>query len=155
MSSAVKVGSVCALVIVPLVLASCGGTNNPQPVNAKKTIPVRGEVYIDGKPGYGVKVNFVPKSPDAANPTVSVGESGEDGKFEIGTYGTNDGAPAGEYVLTFVWFDRTKIDVLNREESAADQFSGKYADPKNSKHSVTVPEDATEVEIPRIELTTQ
>jgi len=148
-------GGVCALVVIPLVLASCGGPNNPQPTNTKKTIPVRGEVFVDGQPGNGVKVHLIPKGGgDTGNPTTSVGDAGEDGKFQIRTYGGSDGAPAGEYTLTFERFE-PGIHIRLGGKASPDLFGAKYADPKTSKHSVTVPEDATEVEIPRIELSSK
>jgi hypothetical protein len=147
----------CVLAIVSLSLTSCLGPNKPQPQNQKKTIPVHGEVTVDGKAGHGVRIYFSPKAgPDTANPTATTATAGEDGKFEAGTYSSNDGAPAGEYALTFEWIDPTKpIRLLGGGGPPPDQFNGKYIDIKKSTHSVTVPEGATEVEVPRIELTTK
>ncbi|MEX2286981.1 MAG: hypothetical protein WD648_07830 [Planctomycetaceae bacterium] len=73
------------------------------------------------------------------------------------TYGLNDGAPAGEYALTFQWIGGAGAgEILSGEDDeSADRFGGKYADPAKSKHSVTVGEDDTEVVIPPIELSSQ
>ena len=157
MSRITRFGRACALVVVPVVLVSCGGTGGPKPPNQKKTIPVHGEIYIDGQPGYGVNVDLTPKAgQDQSSPIAPHGEAGEDGTFKIMTYSTNDGAPAGEYVLTFTWTDRSKGVQIGGAKGGGeppDQFDGKYADPAKSKHTLSVGADATEVDAGRIELT--
>ncbi|MEX2286560.1 MAG: hypothetical protein WD648_05670 [Planctomycetaceae bacterium] len=118
-----------------------------------------GEVYIDGQPAWHVQVDLTPKGgPDASNPTSSYGESGQDGRFAIMTYSTSDGAPPGEYILTFQWYDRTKQPQAIRaaaEGETGDQLDGMYADPNNSRYTITIDADATEVDVGRIHLKTQ
>ena len=141
-----------ALAMVPIILVSCGRSERKfQNQNMKKTFPVHGEVYLDGQPGQGVKVMLSPKeSPGSSGPS---GDVGEDGTFQISTYVENDGAPAGEYVLTFTYRDpNAPLMITFDTPEEPDDFKGKYADPKTSKHPLSVAEDATDVDVGRIEL---
>lgn len=128
---------------------SCSSPREPE--NAKKTVPVSGIITVDGEPGEGVKVILNPKEgADRENPTLSVGFVNKEGKYTIGTYTRVDGAPPGEYVLTFIRFDTTKLHIGG---DPPDMFGGKYSDPETSEHTLSVPENADNVEVPTIELT--
>jgi hypothetical protein len=139
-----------ALLACGLAGASCAPRpNSPQPQNAKETTPVSGMVTINGEPGHGVRVTLNPVGGiDVSNPTVSMGESDINGKFHISTYGGNDGAPPGNYMLTFEWFDRTIIRIGGGDPK--DQFEGKYAE--KTEHEITVPEGPAPLDIGTIEL---
>lgn len=137
-----------------LWVSSCGvQAPAPEPQNKKELVPVSGEVVVDGEPGWGVRVTLVPKGgTDASNPTLSQGEAGKDGKFTIGTYAPDDGAPPGEYVLTFERFDRSVIRIGGGRPP--DLFQKRLADPKSSEHPVTIPDGEEPVSLGRIELST-
>lgn len=138
--------------ILSLAVAGCPGPNNPKPPNQKTTTPVHGMITVDGKPGHGVQVTLQPPSGiDASNPTVSRGEANQEGKFEISTYGGNDGAPPGEYVLTFEWYDRTVVRIGGGDPK--DMFKGKYA--KSSEHKITVPPGKEPLDLGTIELSSK
>jgi len=99
-----------------------------------------------------VQVTFNPVGGvDAANPTISVGEADLEGKFRISTYGGDDGAPPGDYALTFLWFDRTVIRIGGGDPK--DQFKGKYA--KSTEHKITVPQGPEPLDIGAIELSSK
>jgi hypothetical protein len=80
--------------------------------------PVKGKVMIDGQPMSGATVLFYPtqdfpKGSAQQHPRAVVEE---DGTFQVSTYGSNDGAPAGEYTVTVSWKGDT--DGLNNEQQA-------------------------------------
>lgn len=141
-----------ALAVVPMILVSCGGGGGPKDPNLKKTFPVHGQVYLDGQPGHGVTVILVPKGSQDPSASGSTGKVGEDGTFRIDTFGA-DGAPAGEYVLIFTYLDpKAPLMISFDEPRPPDDFNGKYADPQASKHPLTVPDGAEDVDAGRIDL---
>ncbi|HEY8505284.1 MAG TPA: hypothetical protein VIL46_11925, partial [Gemmataceae bacterium] len=67
-----------------------------------KTYPVRGTAYLDGVPAYGTGLNFTLKDPKTGRlRPMGNARVQPDGTFEVTTYRSFDGAPAGEYVVTF------------------------------------------------------
>jgi hypothetical protein len=68
----------------------------------------------------------------------------------VSTYRFGDGAPAGEYVLTFMW---GKLDPLSMQYGGPDQLNGRYDKRAKSEHRVTVASE--EVDLGRIELTSK
>ncbi|OWK34997.1 hypothetical protein FRUB_09839 [Fimbriiglobus ruber] len=104
-------------------------------VNRLKVYPVRGEVTVDGKPAAGARIFFHPEAnladPRALRP-IAIVEA--DGSFRLTTYLANDGAPAGEYVVTVTWPTKAGAD----EEISGDRLKYAYADAKKSKLRVTV-----------------
>jgi hypothetical protein len=66
--------------------------------------PVEGKVFYQGKPAVRAVVFFHPHGtapgPDVLRPQ---GVVREDGSFRLSTYTPDDGAPEGEYDVTFVW----------------------------------------------------
>jgi hypothetical protein len=80
----------CALLVaflsaVMLTTVGCG--------SAGKTFKVGGVVTLDGKPLPGATVSFMPMGEGRA----ATGRTDTDGRFLLGTFGTEDGAAAGEY----------------------------------------------------------
>jgi hypothetical protein len=140
-----------ALALALIILVSCSGKREREIPNRQKTVPVHGQVFLDGNPAQGVKVTLSPKgSPSTSGPSADVGE---DGSFQISTYDPNDGAPAGEYVLIFTYKDpKAPLAITFDTPEPPDDFKGKYADPKKSQHRVTVPEDGPDVDVGRIDL---
>jgi hypothetical protein len=102
------------------------GTENQMPVH-----PVKGSVTADGKPAVAAFVLFTPvnESPDSKEPRPRA-EVKDDGSFAISTYGAEDGAPLGEYIVTIVWEDR----------DVGDKLHGRYCDSKTSTLRATVKE---------------
>jgi hypothetical protein len=66
------------------------------------------------------------------------GEVGTDGKFQLGTFATADGAPAGEYVVTITW-PETKTDATG-DEVTHDRLKGRFRDPARSPWKVQIQE---------------
>ena len=110
----------------------------------KGCYPVNGELTVAGKPAEGATVMFQPRDANAADwsagyPRATVGA---DGKFQVSTYGENDGAPAGDYIILISW---VLPNPANEEASGPDRLGGRYIDPAKSKLSATVEPRATEL----------
>jgi hypothetical protein len=79
-------------------------------------------------------------SPTAIKPT---GEVREDGTFSLTTYKADDGAPAGEYVVTVIWLEKPSGPRLGENRGLAkDRLEGRYSDPANPKLKATVSESS-------------
>lgn len=123
-----------AVAALALGLCSCGHTPSGPP--QKKTIPVCGEVQVDGHAVANVVVALTDlKGIDAMNPTFPKGITDAEGKFQIGTYTSTDGAPEGTYQLTFRWVAQQGG---RQGARGPDRFRGRYNHPDSSQHQVTV-----------------
>lgn len=124
-------------------------TRNP---NEKICIPVTGEVYVDDQPAAGILVFCHPSDGiDVSQPTVTQGITNAQGRFELTTYEAGDGAPLGEYRLTFTWQD---FKVLSASFSGPDKLKGRYDDPEKSEIRLQVV-DEKPIDMGRIDLKTQ
>jgi hypothetical protein len=101
----------------------------------KDARPVKGIVKVDGQPANALQVTMHPLNPDPSNPTISTALCGADGAFEVSTYESGDGAPDGEYVLTFLW---GSINPMTMAYGDPDKLNGRYTDPKKSTQKVTI-----------------
>ena len=123
-----------------LCCSSCQG--------GQRFYPVRGTVLANGKPAYGVLIALHPEDdtgPKALRPSATVRA---DGSFEMKTWlhaeqVVKDGAPAGKYVVTCVWWplDRSGYGA----ENLPDKLKGRYSSPKTSTLRAEVPEKPTEL----------
>ena len=116
-----------------LLAAGCGSGK----LSAPSTSPVSGTVQLKGKPVAGVKVTFHAKFDMGGDVKFTPnGMTNKDGKFSLSTAAANDGAPPGEYAVTFELLragtDKAGLDV------EVDQWKGKYADPEKSTFKVTI-----------------
>ncbi len=115
-----------------VILASLGagsgcGKSGPERI---PTYPVVGQVLVDGEPVEMLAVRCVRLSDvDKEHPTQSQGFTAADGTFEISTYESGDGVPAGEYVLTFQWGEWNKFS----HSYGGDKLDGRYSDPAKSE----------------------
>jgi 5-hydroxyisourate hydrolase-like protein (transthyretin family) len=136
------------VVSVCLSITSCSKTDS----NRKVTVPVSGEVYVDGQPAATLQVQCHPLAGmDKEQPTITQAITGDDGKFQLATYEAGDGAPLGEYKLTFVWQD---FSVIAASFSGPDKLKDRYNDPKSSEVTLKVEEGAP-IDLGRIELSTK
>ena len=128
-----------------LGVAGCaGGCSHSGPAK-KVCYPVKGELTVKEKPAPGALVILRPQQ-DADSSEWSTGfphaHVGADGKFQVGTYADDDGAPAGDYVLLISW---PAPNPQNEEASSADRLGGRYSDPSASKLTAKVEPRATEL----------
>jgi hypothetical protein len=96
--------------------------------------PVRGEVFFKGQPAGGAVVHFHPLDETTGSPAFA--EVNEDGSFELSTFGSSDGAEAGDYIVTINWRTETKVD--GETINGPDLLGERYSKPKNSTLKATV-----------------
>src|SRR5581483_6787301 len=75
---------------------------------AHKVYPVKGKVLVNGAPAADCLV-VLNRTFDQQNPVTPQGRTNENGEFQITSYYANDGAPEGEYVVTFEWRERSGV----------------------------------------------
>lgn len=124
--------------VVPAVLACAGCNEERRGPERVPTFPITGVVHVDGKPQSNLLVKSIPAE-DAQNAAAVTSSAYTDdkGRFEIGTYESGDGAPVGEYRLTFMWGQR---NLMNGRYSGPDKLGDRYSDPKKSEIKVHVNE---------------
>jgi hypothetical protein len=114
--------------------------------SAPEVYPVCGEVFFNGEPAGGASVHFHPADADEGSPAYATVQ--EDGSFELSTYGTYDGAEAGDYVVTLSWSDEEKVE--GEIIVGPDRLGDRYSNPKTSGFKVTV--NAGKNVVPRYDL---
>ena len=98
--------------------------------------PVRGQVFVDGKPAHGAKVYFFPVNPPSDHrANCPIGQVDESGSFTVTTYAEGDGAPAGEYILCFDW---PSLHPIKQTFDGGDRLDGKYYSKEASQFRFTV-----------------
>src|SRR5262245_62008275 len=134
------------LLALPLVFlcASCGKDGR------KPVFPAEGKVLVgkDKKPAAGAMVIFHPADPSDGDPNKPRANVGDDGSFTLTTYTQNDGAPAGDYVVTIEWPGPRKNPF---DPGGPDRLGGRYSNPKKSKLRVTIeaqPNELKPIELP-------
>lgn len=101
--------------------------------------PITGTVLVDGKPMEGIQVALHNvKGVDREHTTYPQGFTGAQGQVEISTYASGDGAPEGEYRVTFVF---KPYDPLSHSFSGEDRLGGKYGDSEKSTIKLIVGPD--------------
>jgi hypothetical protein len=102
----------------------------------KPVYPVRGQVLVQGKPAAELFVYFRPADEADPDPIIAYGQVDAAGSFELSTYVAKDGAPAGEYVVTFEW--PLQGGPTKEDFQGPDRLKGRYKDPKTSKFHVRI-----------------
>jgi len=137
-----------AAALAALCCSSCQG--------GKRFYPVRGRVLVNGKPAAGVSIVFYLVDDPDPKPVLPSAIVQADGSFELKTFvaqerALKDGAPAGPYQVSCVWYPPDLQKYLNAGAALPDRLHGKYSDPKTSGLRADVPEQPTE--LPLFELT--
>ncbi|MBP3954423.1 hypothetical protein J8F10_03850 [Gemmata sp. G18] len=118
-------GAVGAALTCAAVVCGCGPGEPPRVA----VYPVRGELFVGGKPAAGAVIVFHPTGdPAAPRPRATVAA---DGAFRPQFRDDTEGIPAGEYVLTVTWRE-APIGM------SPDRLKGKHADPARPVARVTV-----------------
>ena len=134
-----------ALLAASLVLASCS-KNDRLPV-----FPVRGQVFDSSQdPAAGALVVFHPVDPTDGPLLKPLAYVDRQGAFRLTTYEQGDGAPAGKYVVTIEWRQRSP-NPFGPNKEGKDRLRGKYSDPQSSDFRFTV-QKQTENVVPPIHL---
>lgn len=98
---------------------------------------VEGELLVNADSAANVNVAFHPLDGDK-NKFCPVGLTDNEGKFRLTTRSSGDGAPAGEYSVTFYWPNGPIDECECPDPNLHDRFKGLYADPKNLLYQVKV-----------------
>src|SRR5437868_7064181 len=100
--------------------------------------PVSGTVRYNGRPVANAQVTFHPvneANPKAVRP---VGKVDDQGRFTLTSFKEKDGAPAGEYRVTVVWYLARPARLGSDETVSANYLPPKYASVETSELSVNV-----------------
>jgi len=121
------------------LLPSVSGCGQRAPADELPVYPVLGTVLVDGEPVAGIQVAFhhVARG-DSEHVTYPQGFTNDQGQIEISTYASGDGAPAGEYRVTFV---QKPFDAISHSFSGKDKLEGRYGDPDESGILINVGPD--------------
>jgi hypothetical protein len=109
-------------------LVSCAKAPNHPPV-----YPVKGRVLYEGRPAPGAVVLLHSPKEEAAKASRPHASADANGQFELTTYRTGDGAPAGTYVVTLEW-----KQAGDHPEQGAELLPPVYGDPSTSQLRATV-----------------
>ncbi len=127
----------CAIILVVAGWTALGAAGCRKTEPRRELFPVTGQVFFDKKPARGAVVWFhnIDVIDAKADPEVLAveprprGVVREDGSFEVSTYGTNDGAPAGRYRLAIFWTRNTG----KGDDGGENLLPLHYQDPSNSE----------------------
>jgi hypothetical protein len=113
-----------------LCVVSCGDNKRVQ----RPTVPVSGKILVNGQPAKGVQIVLHYQGEVAPDERFAPGgTTKDDGSFILATYGTEDGAPEGNYKVEMVW----PAWHMKRDDGP-DKFAGRFADPATSGLTATV-----------------
>lgn len=120
--------------LICLAIAGC------QAEKKSPVIEVGGQLLVEGKPAAHASIALHPISDSGSMIQRSVGITQQDGSFKLTTFSVDDGAPAGEYIVTIIWPDESvPIDECECvDPTEHDRLFGVYADPVKSKLRATI-----------------
>ncbi len=121
------------------LLAGCGGAER-EPLQ-----PVSGRVLYRGEPAENATVVLHPTEDGRHDALKPFGTTGPDGRFQISTYETHDGASQGEYRVTIVWPEAPPINSPDFA-SGEDRLGNQYTDPRHTPWQVQVKQQPLELE---------
>jgi hypothetical protein len=135
------------LLAVALAFTGCGPSRK---LDMPPLHPVKGSVSFRGRPTAGVRVIFNPITDIGKIKYAPVAITDDSGAYQITSLIPGDGAPVGEYAVTFEWPDHIN-DPLNPDPTPEiDRFRGVYANAGNTQFKVTV--QAGENTVPQFNL---
>jgi hypothetical protein len=111
----------CAMAVV--LSFAPAGCSRPRS-DRLETYPASGCLLEGDKPAAGARVQLNPVDDTKLVGLCPHAIVGKDGSFQLTTYKTNDGAPAGTYALTVTW----PLPPRPNREEGPDRFQGRYSD---------------------------
>lgn len=120
-----------------LLITGCGGNNDALHPSDMKLVPVNGRVMVGKQPLANATVKFKPKFEWKAEDPTPHATTAADGTFELETFLSSDGAPAGEYLVSIV--------IPSADGEAGGSNPGPYSDPEKSGLKATVKTSATKL----------
>lgn len=128
-----------------VLLCSCSADDDRLPV-----FPVQGKVLYQDQPADGALVIFNPTDVKGEATIVPSGTVQADGSFQLTSYETADGAPAGAYRVTIRWPEPPKSP-LDKPDMGDDRLRNRFTDPERSLWRVTVVEGENQLEPFRVD----
>lgn len=122
---------------ISLAVTGCGESAKPWEV----VVPVKGTVTYRGKPVAGAQISLYPANAEFPSSVIPSATSVQNGEFSVGTYGTDDGAPAGEYRVAIVW--HPLVDKGSGGSRGDNVLPPKLANPETSGLKVVVNSEET------------
>src|SRR5262245_7929731 len=111
--------------LVSSFAAGCGG------VVPDDTVPVSGKVLFRGKPLPGIRV-LSHRQIRTSVKILPCGLTDKDGVFRLSTAYPDNGAPPGDYVVTFEYPVIKSDNSTHFLETEVDAWNGAYSDPQQS-----------------------
>jgi hypothetical protein len=135
-----------------VVLAAFAASGCKQQSARLPVFPASGAVHADGRAAAGVRVVLYPAAETA--PRVGAlrpqGVTDAAGRFVLSTYVRDDGAPAGDWIVTCTWPDQRLNPQLRQQieangDSVPDRFRGRYAAPDRSRWQARIAAGTNEI----------
>jgi hypothetical protein len=103
--------------------------------------PASGQVTVGGQPAAGAEVVFYGATSDLQGPgTIApVGTTDENGRYQLSSYGVDDGAPAGKFNVTVHWPEPIPPGADEEMYQPKDRLKQKYLDPKSAGITMEIP----------------
>jgi hypothetical protein len=108
--------------------------------------PVSGQILVNGQPADDANIVLYHVGAWEGRSAVPYAFTDEEGRFKLSTYGTDDGAPNGEYQVEVTW-----PAYRNGRNIGPDRLDRKYENHKTNGLKVVTIEENTR-ELPPIEL---
>jgi hypothetical protein len=103
--------------------------------------PVKGTLHTQGEPLYGAYLTFHPQGDvGMTKGNKPFARVEQDGSFQVTTYDTSDGAPAGSYAVTIYWPE----DPESRGFSP-DRLKEKFANPEKPAFEISIGDESTQL----------
>jgi hypothetical protein len=123
--------TICGFALVlTLVPSGCSSAKRDRP----QTFPVHGELFVDGKPAAGARVQLTSLGDEKLARLAPHAIVEADGSFRLTTFQTGDGAPIATYALTLTWAAPPQPG----HEEGPDRFRGRFADPRRPVREVQI-----------------
>jgi len=140
-----SVGFLSVIVCTALSAVGCGKSDQME--GELEVYPVSGVVTFSGQQIPDATLVLHPVTPPAEGKTFYLPRAvvGQDGAFEFTTYRKGDGAPPGEYKVSFSWLGPLAGLDEEEEDRLPEQMPRRLTRPETSGISVTVNEGVNEL----------
>jgi hypothetical protein len=127
-----------------VALSGCGKAEEPW----EQVYPATGSLSFKGRPIAGAQITLVPEDADVPESVRPRAVTMQDGTFQLGTYSSQDGAPAGAYKVLVVWhpLDKSRGEPVR----GPNRLPAKYVNADTTDLVLEVPD--SESILPEIEL---
>ncbi|UUO07062.1 hypothetical protein M4951_01820 [Blastopirellula sp. J2-11] len=120
--------------LLAAICVACSACSSKPAWQETPVYPTSGSVSVKGKSAYGAVVIFHPQGDvGMTKGNKPYAKVAEDGSFEVTTYVSGDGAPAGEYVITIIWPKNP-----NARGPSPDRLRGRYAIVEKSELKASI-----------------